>query len=104
TAFLKRHACSRYAIAVPEKYMPTGAEMSALVNGPCRMRPPKIDFAANSSSTCSGLKSPNIPEPSTRCVSVTVTLVPKRPPTRISSYHLPGNMTYYAVSLEEDRQ
>src|SRR5579859_5361169 len=72
--------------------MPTGAETSALVNGPCRMRPPKSERRANSSLTCSGLKSPNMPEPRTRCASVTVTLVPKRSATRTSSYHLPGNM------------
>src|SRR3954462_1587430 len=103
TAALKRQGCSRNAMAGPEKYMPTGAEMRAEVKGPCRMRPPKREFFENSSSTCSGLKSPNIPEPSTRCVSVTVTLVPNRSPTRTSSYHLPGNMTYYAASLEEEK-
>src|SRR3954466_386574 len=89
-------------MAVPEKYMPTGDEINAEVNGPCRMRPPNLDFAANASSTCSGLKSPNMPAASTRCVSVTVTLAPKRSPTLTSPYHLPGNMTYYPVSLEED--
>src|SRR3954470_11044369 len=72
--------------------MPTLAEISAEVNGPCRMRPPKRDFAANASSTCSGLKSPNRPAPSTRCDSVTVTAVPKRSPICTSSYHLPGNI------------
>src|SRR5262245_30093020 len=86
-------------MAVPEKYMPTGAETSAELNGPCRMRVPKRDFLANSSSTCSGLKSPNMPAAAARCASVTVTAVPKRSPTFTSSYHFPGNMTYYAVFL-----
>src|SRR5688572_2307699 len=82
--------------------MPTGALISAEVNGPCRMRVPNMERRANASSTCSGLKSPNRPAASTRCASVTVRRVPKRSPSATSSYHLPWNMTYYAVSLEED--
>ena len=54
-----------------------------------RKKPTNIDALENSSSTCSGLKSPNIPAASTRCVSVTVWRVPKVSPTATSSYHLP---------------
>src|SRR5689334_12691459 len=79
-------------MAVPEKYMPTGAETRALENGPCRMRPPKIERRANSSSTCRGLKSPNMPAAVARCASVTVTLAPKVSPTLTSAYHFPENM------------
>jgi len=76
-------------MAVPWKYIPAGAETSALVRAPCRMRPPKRDFPANSSSTCSGLKSPKSPAASTRCVSVTVSEAPKVSPTFVSSKYLP---------------
>ena len=65
--------------------MPTGADTSALVKGPCRMRPPKRERLECSSSTCSGLKSPNSPEAITRCVSVTVSDELKVSPTFVSS-------------------
>src|SRR5881396_386853 len=37
----KRQLCSRYAMAVAWKYIPMGALMSADVQAPCKMRPPK---------------------------------------------------------------
>jgi hypothetical protein len=51
TGAVKRALCSRYAIAVPWKYMPTGAPISALVSMPCRMRVPnRVPFAYSSST------------------------------------------------------
>src|SRR5580765_120830 len=54
------------------------------------MRPPKCERRANSSSTCSGLKSPINSAPRSRCSVDTVSVAPNVCPMRNSEKRLPA--------------